>query len=91
VRSSHQEVAKRAKAFGSEGVLFEANIRAGLEDKINPFRSYVVPVRKARVEFYLRGKEDGRGRLIFTSRDRGVELRKVASAPRFLLGGELNG
>ena len=87
------EVAKQVKDLGTEEVLFDENIGGGRWDKIHPLRFYLeIPVQKSQIEPYLRGEEDGKGKLIFTSRDRWMELRGIASGAKsvkFLPGGEL--
>jgi 4-amino-4-deoxy-L-arabinose transferase-like glycosyltransferase len=78
-----KEVAAQVEAARPREVLFDANIDAGLRDKIYPLRFYLdVPVRKAQVESYLRGDGAGKGKMIITSRARWMALRGTALGGR---------
>ena len=76
----YPEVARQVKLLGTQEVLFDAKIGDSLSDKISPLRFYLeIPVKKAQIEPYLCGKEDGRRKLILTSKDRWMALRGIAT------------
>jgi hypothetical protein len=89
----YPKVAQQVELLGTQEVLFDANIDDGLSDKIFPLRFYLeIPVKKAQIEPYLCGKEDGRRKLILTSKDRWMALRGIATragSARQLPGGKL--
>jgi hypothetical protein len=89
----YPEVARQVKLLGAEEVLFDADIGGSTSDKIYPLKFYLeIPVKKAQIEPYLRGKEDGGRKLILTTTDRWMALRGIATragSARQLPGGKL--
>ena len=71
------------KVLSPVEVLFDEGLDHERKAKIARFRFYLeVPVRRVEIEPYLRGKEDGKRRVLFTSPERSKVLEKWAKKAR---------
>jgi hypothetical protein len=78
-----QQIAMQVKALSPVEVLFDEALDHERQAKIARFHFYLeLPIRRVEIEPYLRGKEDGKRRVLFTSPERWKVLGKWAKKVR---------